>query len=340
MTEVLSNLVEWLLTSGLRILGVIVGSYVVVRLISILIGRLEKLGLVEGEEVSIDRIEAKKRLHTIGELLKKTAIAVVLVIAAIIILAEFGVNVTPIIASAGIVGLAVGFGAQNLVRDIISGLFLILENQVRVGDFAEINGQGGLVEAINLRTVVLRDLEGTVHIFPNGTINALSNKSKEWSRVVLDVGVAYKEKVDNVMDVLRKIGAEMTQDERYGGMILEPLEVLGVDDFGSSDVKIRCLIKTIPLKQWEVGREFRRRIKNRFDELGIEIPFPHISLYVGENTKPLPIGIPKEQREELRPLIELSESIMREAERRGKGVDELVRALVDKVYESDGGKEA
>lgn len=335
MTETLSNAVEWLLTSGLRILGVIVGAFVAVRIISALIKRLERLRL-SGEEVSIERIEAQKRLHTIGELLKKTAIAVVFVIAAIIILAELGVNVTPIIASAGIVGLAVGFGAQNLVRDIISGLFLILENQVRVGDLVEINGKGGLVEAINLRTVVLRDLEGTVHVFPNGTINTLSNKSKEWSRVVLDVGVAYKEKVDNVMDVLRDIGAEMAQDENYGKMILEPLEVLGVDGFGSSEVKIRCLVKTMPLKQWEVGRELRRRIKNKFDELGIEIPFPHISLYVGENTKPLPLGIPKEYKEGFSNLIELSESIKKEAERRGKSVEELVQELIEKVCKGDG----
>jgi small conductance mechanosensitive channel len=154
-----------------------------------------------------------------------------------------------------------------------------------------INGTGGLVEEINLRTIVIRDLEGTVHIFPNGTIETLSNRSKGWSRYVVDVGVAYKENVDDVMKVLNEIGERLSKDEHFVPLILEPLQILGVDDFGDSEVTIKCMIKTLPLKQWDVGRELRRRIKNTFDEMGIEIPFPHLSLYFGEASKPFNLNV-------------------------------------------------
>lgn len=154
-----------------------------------------------------------------------------------------------------------------------------------------INGTGGLVEEINLRTIVLRDLEGTVRAFPNGTINTLSNMTRGWSRYVIDVGVAYKENVDEVMQVLREIGEELYKDEKFRPSILEPLEIRGVDNFGRSEVIIKCMIKTQPLKQWEVGRELRRRIKNTFDQKGIEIPFAHVSVYFGERSKPFALDV-------------------------------------------------
>jgi len=207
------------------------------------------------------------------------------------VLSEFGMNITPIITGAGIAGLAVGFGAQNLVRDIISGFFLILEDQIRVGDVAVINGTGGLVEAIRLRTIVLRDLQGVVHVFLNGEVKHVSNMTKEWSRYVIDVGVAYKENVDRVIEVLKEIGEELQLDPSFAPLILEPLQVLGVDDFAESQVTIKVMIKTLPLKQWEVGRELRRRIKNTFDEKGIEIPFPHLSVYFGEASKPFELAL-------------------------------------------------
>jgi small conductance mechanosensitive channel len=207
------------------------------------------------------------------------------------VLTEFGMNITPIITGAGIAGLAVGFGAQNLVRDIISGFFLILEDQIRVGDVAVINGTSGLVEAIRLRTIVLRDLQGVVHVFPNGEVKQVSNMTKEWSRYVIDVGVAYKENVDRVIEVLKEIGHELRLDPNFAPLILEPLQVLGVDDFAESQVTIKIMIKTLPLKQWEVGRELRRRIKNTFDQKGIEIPFPHLSVYFGEASKPFELAV-------------------------------------------------
>jgi small conductance mechanosensitive channel len=236
---------------------------------------------------SPDMGERLKRARTLSRLVQNALTAIVVSIAGLMVLNQFQIDIMPILTGAGIVGLAVGFGAQTLVKDLIAGFFLTFENQVRVGDVAEINGTGGLVEAINLRTIVLRDLEGTVHVFPNGSVERLANRTKDFSYIVLDVGVAYKENVDTVFSVLRDIGAELAADAVHGASMLEPLEILGVDDFGESQVTIKIRIKTVPLKQWEVGRELRRRIKNSFDARGIEIPFPHLSLYVGEASKPL-----------------------------------------------------
>ncbi len=202
------------------------------------------------------------------------------------IMQELGVNITPLLTAAGIGGLAIGFGAQNLVRDVITGFFLILEDQIHVGDVVTIDGTSGLVQAVKLRTVVLRDLSGTVHVIPNGAISTLSNMTKEFSYYVMDVGVAYKEDTDHVVDVLREVGEDLEGDQNFSGHILEPLEILGVNDFGDSAVTIKVRIKTVPLKQWMIGRELRRRIKKAFDARGIEIPFPHMSLYFGEASKP------------------------------------------------------
>jgi small conductance mechanosensitive channel len=164
---------------------------------------------------------------------------------------------------------------------------MILEDQIRIGDVAIVNGTGGLVEAVTFRTLVLRDLAGVVHVFPNGSVSTLSNMTKGWSAYVIDVGVAYKEDTDKVVEVMRRVAEEQRQDPVFGPKILEPIEVFGVDNFGESEVTIKARIKTLPIEQWNVGREYRRRLKKAFDAHGIEIPFPHRSLYVGEATKPL-----------------------------------------------------
>ncbi len=190
------------------------------------------------------------------------------------ILREFRIDIAPVLTGAGIVGLAVGFGAQTLVRDIISGFFLILEDQVRVGDVAAINGTGGLVEELNLRTIVLRDVEGAVHVFPNGSITTLANRSKDFSYYVIDLPISYREDPDRIAALLRQIGAEMQGDSKFGPFILEAIDVLGVDAFGMWSLHLKVRIKTVPLKQWEVGRELRKRIKKAFDEHGIELTFP------------------------------------------------------------------
>jgi moderate conductance mechanosensitive channel len=257
--------------------------------------------------------------------LRQTILVAILGIIAMMILNELGFNIAPILTGAGILGLAVGFGSQNLVRDIISGLFLIIENRIRIGDVAIINGTGGLVEQINPRTTVLRSQDGTIHVFPNGSITSLSNMTYGFSFYVFDVGIAYKEDVDRVMQVLRDLGAEIMKDENYGPFIMEPIEILGVDKFADSAVIVKARIKTVPIKQWAVGREMNRRIKMRFDELNIEIPFPHTSLYFGEASKPFRVEGPSNGRDEMKQAIR--EVLAEEGGDARKGVTPSMRSL-------------
>jgi len=267
----LRPLATWIFESGLRILLIAALAYALVRAVALLVQRFEH---EVNRGTTLDALERAKRARTLGSLVRNVASALIAGIAVLMVLKELGIDIAPVLAGAGVAGLAIGFGAQTLVRDIISGFFLILEDQVRVGDAAAINGQGGLVEAINLRTIVLRDSEGTVHVFPNGAINTLANRSKEFSYYVIDLGISYREDPDRVTRVLRDIGAGMQADEKYRPMILAPIEVLGVNAFGDWAVQLQLRIKTVPLKQWEVGRELRRRILKVFEEQGIEIPFP------------------------------------------------------------------
>lgn len=282
-------------TTGLRILIVLFAAWFAVKLLHKFINRLEKRllrkSLAEGEPAT----ESEKRIETITRLLRQAAQLALWITALLIILKEIGVEIAPIIASAGIVGLAVGFGAQNMVRDIISGFFMILENQVRVGDVAIINGTGGLVEKINFRTIVLRDLGGVVHVFPNGTVTTLSNMTTEWSAYTLDIGVAYKEDTDRVIEVMKEVGRQMLEDEEFGRMMLEEPEIFGVDKFDNSAVVIKGRIKTKPIRQWGVGREYLRRLKYAFDARNIEIPFPHQTIYFGEKSKPFELQLLEKQ---------------------------------------------
>ena len=248
---------------------------------------MEKHLLEVSDKDELAATEQQKRVETLFRLVRQAIIIVVCVVVGLVILRELGVDIAPILASAGIVGLAVGFGAQNLVRDVISGFFMILEDQIRVGDVAVVNGTGGLVEKVNFRTIVLRDLSGTVHVFPNGTVNTLANLTNEWSAYVFDIGVAYKEDVDQVMELMRQVGKEMQQDSTFGPLMVNDVEIFGVDNFADSAVTIKGRLKTKPIKQWDVGREYRRRLKYRFDAEGIEIPFPHRSIYFGEASKPI-----------------------------------------------------
>jgi len=276
----LRRLADWAFGPGLRVLLIIALAYVFVRATSLVVGRFEhELNALTG----LDALERAKRARTLGGLLTNVVTVTVSAIAVLMVLQQFDVDITPVLTGAGILGLAVGFGAQTLVRDVISGFFLILDNQVRVGDVAAINGTGGLVEAINLRTIVLRDLEGTVHVFPNGSIQTLANRSKEFSHYVVDLGISYREDPDRVAGVLREVGAELQNDPQFAPSILEPLEILGVDAFADSAIVLKFRIKTVPLKQWEVGRELRKRIFHRFQQEGIEIPFPQRVITVRED---------------------------------------------------------
>jgi moderate conductance mechanosensitive channel len=290
MEDLLERTYIWSLGSGLRVALMIVIGLVFHRLLRIAINRFQT-----HLEKSDPSGEARKRATTLGSIIRTVSIIIVLIIVTLMILSELGLNLAPLIAAAGIGGLAVGFGAQNLVRDVISGFFLIIENQVRVGDVVNINDKGGVVENITLRIIRLRDLQGTVHFIPHGQVTLVSNMTKDYSRYVFDVGVAYRENVDEVIKILQEIGDQLINDPEYQPVILEPLEIMGLDRFEDSAVIIRARITTLPIQQWRVGREFNKRMKKIFDERGIEIPFPHRTIYMGElkgeTTPPLNINI-------------------------------------------------
>ena len=237
------------------------------------------------QKAAIREDEITLRLKTFSHLIKWLGTVAIAVFGLYMLLENFGINVAPLLAGAGIVGLAFGFGGQYLIRDVINGVFILLEGQYRINDVVKIGEFGGLVEGLNLRHTKLRDLEGRVIYIPNGEIKTVVNFTQDYANAVLEIGVAYKEKVDQVMTVIKELGAEMRNDDYFKKLILEDLEMLGVDSFGESQVTIKFRIKTLPIKQWEVAREFRRRLKNRFDELGIEIPFPHRTLYWGNSLK-------------------------------------------------------
>ncbi|HSR71733.1 MAG TPA: mechanosensitive ion channel family protein, partial [Kiloniellales bacterium] len=203
------------------------------------------------------------------------------VVVVMIVFSELGVDIAPLLAGAGVVGLAIGFGAQTLVKDVITGVFILLEGSVRVGDVVDLGGHAGIVESLTIRTVVLRDLQGTVHVVPFSSVTTVRNMTMDYAYAFMDVGIAYREDVDQVIEVLKEVGADLQADETFGPEILEPLEVLGLDSFGDSSVNIRIRLKTRPIKQWMIRREFNRRMKRVFDERGIEIPFPHRTLYFG-----------------------------------------------------------
>lgn len=226
-----------------------------------------------------DEEEASKRINTLTGILSGIGRVVIWGTFIIMLLKKFGIDIAPLIAGAGVVGLAVGFGAQELVRDFISGFFILLENQLRTGDIAIINGTTGLVEKLELRTVTLRDYAGTMHVFQTGKINTLSNMTKEWSAAVFEIDVAYKENIDKVVDVMEQLGKELQNDERYKELIIEPMEIAGIERLDSSSVVIKGRFKTKPGEQWNIVREYRRLIKQRFDELNIEIPFPQTTIH-------------------------------------------------------------
>jgi len=274
---------DWATTSGVRVLLIAVAMLVLLALLKRGVAKLSRL--YEGRLPSPAQI---KRAYTLTHIVRDVARLVILFVGITMILSEGGVDLKPLLAAAGLGGLAIGFGAQSLVKDLISGFFILWENSVRIGDVVEVAGVAGVVEEIELRTIKLRDLSGNVHVVPNGVIDKVKNLTKDYSYYVFDIGVAYRENVDAVMGVLQEIAKDLRRDSRFADDILEPLEMLGVDQFKDSAVMIKCRIKTEPLKQWRVGREMNRRIKNTFDAKGIEIPFPHQTSYWGEPKKGMP----------------------------------------------------
>ncbi|MDP3719356.1 MAG: mechanosensitive ion channel family protein [Acidobacteriota bacterium] len=278
-----ADVTSWATQNGVRILLLVLLAFAANRFAASVIRRAEHEMVVDNDPRALER---RKRAQTLGATFQRFLSILIWLVASLMVLRELDVDITPVLTGAGIIGLAIGFGAQSLVRDIISGVFLIAENQIRIGDVALINGTGGMVEEINLRTVVLRDFEGVVHTITNGEIRTLANRTKDFSCYVIDIGVDYNDDTDRIVEVVRETGAALMADPAYGPSMLEPVEVVGLDSFNASDVTLRFRIKTVPLKQWEVGREMRRRIKKAFDAAGIRIPFPQMDVTVKQPPAP------------------------------------------------------
>jgi small conductance mechanosensitive channel len=253
--------VHWLLTHGINLVIIIVGAAIVIRAANFAIEGLQQQ--LSHRATKTD-LEWQRRASTLGGILTNLVTVTVWFVAILMVLRELSIDVLPILTGAGIAGLAIGFGAQNLVRDIITGFFLILEDQVRVGDIARINGVQGMVEQINLRTIAMRDGEGAVQVFPNGTITTLANLSKQFAFATVDVKVAYNENIDRVIGTMREVGASIEKDPAFSAVLLAPLEITGVESLEGGVATIRAKFKTLPLNQGRVASELRRRLMVTF----------------------------------------------------------------------------
>lgn len=275
----------------LQVAGVLALAWVLYRALRMLTQRIERV--VEDDDATT-LSEREQRGKTLAQLLNSVGVVAITVGAGLTIL-NFFIAIAPLLAGVGVAGLAISFGAQGLVKDVISGFFILLENQFGVGDIVEINGVGGVVERMTMRVVMLRDVQGVLHVIPNGGINMVSNKTRGWSRAVLDIGVAYKEDVDRVIRVMRDLARELWTDAEWRRWLIEEPAVWGVETLADSAVNIRIIANVQPGKQWDVGRELRRRIKNRFDKEGIEIPFPQRKLHFGDGGALLEMLAPRSE---------------------------------------------
>ncbi|MDD5013161.1 MAG: mechanosensitive ion channel family protein [Candidatus Pacebacteria bacterium] len=275
--NIIQNTLPWLLDHGIKIIFIVVISYFIRRSIGVFIKRF-----IEGIVVSdhfLSKEAEKKREDTLIRIFSTTINILILIIALLMILQEFGLDIGPLIAAAGVIGVAVGFGGQYLIRDLISGLFIIIENQYRIGDIVCFDETCGLVEDITLRMTILRDMDGTVHHVPHGEIKKVSNLSKYFARVNLNIGVSYNSNLEKVIEVVNRVGQELVNDPKWKESIITAPQFLRVDDFADSAVIIKILGETKPLKQWEVAGELRKRLKIAFDKEGIEIPFPQTVIH-------------------------------------------------------------
>ncbi|MBA7637468.1 Small-conductance mechanosensitive channel [subsurface metagenome] len=279
---------DWLLQHGTRILLIsVVGValwFTLKKLLPTLLHRTT--ARIKGESKG----EVKKRTDTLLAVFLGVGKVLIIIVVVFMVLSELDVNITPILAGFGIAGIAVGFGAQYLIRDLIAGVFIILENQYRVGDWARIADIDGMVEAINLRKTVLRDFNGTVHHVPNGEIKVASNFTRTFARVNLDISVAYDTDLDHAISVINRVGQEMAADKNWAEVITSAPQALGVNNLGDSGIDIKILGNTKPMQQWAVMRELRLRLKKAFDADGIEIPWPHTKVYFGNSPPPSVAG--------------------------------------------------
>ncbi len=260
------------LVNAIRIAVILVFAYIATLVVSRLLRGVRKYTVkVMARAGGGNEIELEKRANTIAGLTRKALLVLIWTIAWLMVLKEMNFDVRPLLAGAGVVGVAIGFGAQNIVKDVLSGLFMMMENQIRINDIAVINGKGGLVEEINLRTTILRGEDGAAHIFSNGSIQSLSNLTREFSYYVFSLGISYQNDTDQAVTVLKEVAEALANEEPYRSAILAPLEIWGVDQLSNSAVMIKARFKTMPSQQWLVGREMNRRIKKRFGEAHIDL---------------------------------------------------------------------
>ena len=277
-------------------------NVVIILALSWLALRLSRKGLARlrarMQEGALADFERVKRLNTLEQVFRYAIAVIITLVTGMLVLSELGISIAPILAAAGVLGIAIGFGAQSLVKDYFTGLFLLLENQVRQGDVVEIAGKGGLVEEMTLRYIRLRDYEGSVHYVPNGTIDSVTNRSRGFAFAVIDIGVAYREDIDEVYAVMREVGAALRADPEFATKIEDDLEIAGVDKWADSAVVIRCRFKVRPLEQWGIRRAYLYRLKKAFDAADIEIPYPHLTVYAGQDKEghaaPLPLQLQRE----------------------------------------------
>lgn len=274
------KIIAWLMSSGIKVLFIIIVSIIIHKLLTSFIAKAVRIAIRPEKHQSKDSEE--KRENTLIQIFTTTSKIAIITISLLMILSEFGIEIAPIIAAAGIVGLAFGFGGQYLIRDVITGLFIILENQYRIGDVVKFDTLSGAVEDISLRKTTLRDMDGTVHHIPHGEIKTVSNLSKDFSKVNLDMGVGYSTDLDHLIKVINEVGMELAQVSPFKESILKAPQFLRVNDFADSSIVVKIVGETIASKQWEVTGELRKRLKIAFDREGIEIPFPQLVVHQPE----------------------------------------------------------
>lgn len=272
------SLVMWFVEHGLRIVLILIAVYLINRFSGVFIERFIRR-IIPANNYNDSEIAERKREDTLIRITVGTVKVIVWIMAVLMLLSEIGINIGPLIAAAGVVGLAFGFGGQYLIKDLISGFFIILENQYRIGDVVCFDGTCGLVEDITLRATILRDLDGVVHHVPHGSITRVSNKAKQFARVNMNIGISYNADLEKVIAVINDTGNELAEDEEWKERILKPIQFLRVNDFADSSVVVKMLGETMPLEQAAVAGEFRKRLKLAFDKAGIEIPYPQMVIH-------------------------------------------------------------
>lgn len=273
---------SWLVSHGIAIVSIVLSCYAAYRIIKVIVPRIIERSVKV--KYTGDESELSRRAETLSRIIVSTLYIAIFTIAVLMLLAETGRDITPLLAGASILGVAIGFGAQSLVKDVLNGLFIILEDQYRKGDVVTIAGLSGMVEDVSLRRTVLRDRNGTVHTIPNGQVVTASNMTKEWSRVNMDIPIAYYENIERVMSIINKVGMELAKDPDFKPLIISPPKALRVDEFNDRGMIIKVLGDTKPLRQWDVAGEMRKRIKIAFDKEGIAIPWAYGGVFTGRKT--------------------------------------------------------